>query len=247
MTTLNQRMFQRRDTTADWTAADPILGAGELAVELDDVDGEVIGVRVGDGTNHWSDLIELVATATSYDDRIETLEAVELNVLDFGALGDGSTDDSAAVTAALTAMPSTGGTLVFPPQKTYRLGNVTLPERQNVKIIGSPSAVLKKNANGPMFTVPGGGWSNHLTFEGVAIDGNGANYTGVGISITGGGYVKFRGGRIMDTASHCVDYTVDGAGQQGGIESTILSVYHGGRGEASATVGCIKLPNDITQ
>jgi hypothetical protein len=36
-----------------------------------------------------------------------------LDVIDFGARGDGTTDDAAAIAAAYAAVPSTGGTLVF--------------------------------------------------------------------------------------------------------------------------------------
>lgn len=37
-----------------------------------------------------------------------------LNILDFGGKADGSTDNTAALTAALAALPSTGGTIFFP-------------------------------------------------------------------------------------------------------------------------------------
>lgn len=45
------RMQQRRGTAAQWTAADPILAAGEIGFETDT--GEF---RLGDGVNQWSDL-----------------------------------------------------------------------------------------------------------------------------------------------------------------------------------------------
>jgi hypothetical protein len=52
----------------------------------------------------------------------------EYNVLSYGAVGDGNTDDTAAFDAALQAAAATnrGGT-VYVPFGTYRLGNVTFP------------------------------------------------------------------------------------------------------------------------
>jgi len=45
------RMQQRRGTAAQWTAADPILAAGEIGFESDT--GQF---KIGDGINHWEDL-----------------------------------------------------------------------------------------------------------------------------------------------------------------------------------------------
>lgn len=45
------RMQQRRGTASQWTAADPVLGAGEIGFETDT--GEF---RVGDGVSLWSEL-----------------------------------------------------------------------------------------------------------------------------------------------------------------------------------------------
>ncbi len=45
------RMQQRRGTAAQWTAADPILAAGEIGFESDT--GQF---KIGDGVNHWDDI-----------------------------------------------------------------------------------------------------------------------------------------------------------------------------------------------
>jgi hypothetical protein len=41
----------RRDTAADWTTADPILGAGELGIETD-----TNRIKIGDGATEWTGL-----------------------------------------------------------------------------------------------------------------------------------------------------------------------------------------------
>lgn len=45
------RMLQRRGTTAQWTAANPVLGAGEIG--FDTTTGDF---KIGDGSNRWLDL-----------------------------------------------------------------------------------------------------------------------------------------------------------------------------------------------
>ena len=54
-----QRMWQRRDTPANWTAENPILAAAEIGVEIDPtVDPELVPVKckIGNGATRWVDL-----------------------------------------------------------------------------------------------------------------------------------------------------------------------------------------------
>lgn len=47
-----QRMWQRRDSAANWTSVNPVMAAGEIGVEL----GSPIKVKVGDGVTAWTGL-----------------------------------------------------------------------------------------------------------------------------------------------------------------------------------------------
>src|SRR5689334_3822461 len=62
-----------------------------------------------------------------------------LDVRSFGATGDGVTDDSAAVQAALDAVPVSGGTVVF-PNGQYKLRS--LKPKANTTIHASDGAIL---------------------------------------------------------------------------------------------------------
>jgi len=54
------RMQQRRGTAATWTAADPILAAGEIGFEID-----TNKFKIGDGSNRWAQLTYFTADAAA--------------------------------------------------------------------------------------------------------------------------------------------------------------------------------------
>jgi len=60
---------------------------------------------------------------------ITTLNPMVFNVLDYGAKGDGVTDDTAAIQAADTAAAVNGGTVVFFPGTYIQSGDVTTSAR----------------------------------------------------------------------------------------------------------------------
>lgn len=49
-----QRMWQRRDTAANWTSVNPVLAAGEIGFQIDA--GQPTKMKVGDGTAAWNSL-----------------------------------------------------------------------------------------------------------------------------------------------------------------------------------------------
>jgi Pectate lyase superfamily protein len=59
---------------------------------------------------------------------------------DFGAVGDGVADDTAAIRAAINAIPSTepapvGGTVYFPPKK-YRITSTITTDKWGIRLLG---------------------------------------------------------------------------------------------------------------
>jgi hypothetical protein len=53
MSTLSQRIKHRRDTSANWTAGNPVLAAGELGIEID---AASLRGKYGDGIAAWNSL-----------------------------------------------------------------------------------------------------------------------------------------------------------------------------------------------
>lgn len=98
----------------------------------------------------------------------------------FGAAGNGTTDDSAALQAALTACSVAGGGVVrLGAHKTYLLGT-TLTVGSNTTVVGAGrSSVLKAKASTSVTCLKVTG--SHVSISDLAIDGNKANVTALGV------------------------------------------------------------------
>lgn len=81
-------------------------------------------------------------TATGNKIGIHSLLGDVYNVVDFGAVGDGATDDSTAILAAYAAIPATGGVVQFEPGKTYRTTQRWNVLKPNVTIEGNGADLL---------------------------------------------------------------------------------------------------------
>jgi hypothetical protein len=105
-----------------------------------------------------------------------------LNVKDYGALGDGSTNDTAAINAAIAALTA-GGTLWFPRGRYMTDGGHTI-STPSVRLLGpsgraqtyntSAQLYLRNGANATMLTVA----TNQVTVRDLALYGNYNNQSG---------------------------------------------------------------------
>jgi len=88
------------------------------------------------------------------------INGVPVNVRDFGAVGDGVTDDTAAFQAAIDSLPVVndpeydliGGGTVYVPIGTYRVSNIKLTSRQSLVGDGYASVIKQTVASGAMIT-----------------------------------------------------------------------------------------------
>lgn len=83
-----------------------------------------------------------------------------VNVADFGAVGDGVTDDTAAINAAIAAVTATGGGTVFFSAKNYKVTTINL--RSNIYLQGQGS---RKRAGGDMTMLTGTAGSNVIEID----------------------------------------------------------------------------------
>jgi hypothetical protein len=147
-------------------------------------------------------------TPVANNDRADVTVALNVglvSVKDFGAKGDGVTDDTAAF---VRAMAGASGRGIFLPKGTYLVNNLTISQggTRFVALAGYNGVQIQKNADGPMFIVT----ATEVEFHNVVIDGVGATYTGVGFDVQSSEF-RYIGGKIWHTASYCVDFTVNDA------------------------------------
>lgn len=109
-----------------------------------------------------------------------------VNVKDFGAKGDGVTDDKVAILAAIASLAATGGVVYFPPGTYLTSGTLTLTA--GVYLVGSGMAdqgagfgtTIKKKENMLLVDISGTKTANHLKFGGIRdmiLDGGGKTGT----------------------------------------------------------------------
>jgi polygalacturonase len=102
------------------------------------------------------------------------------NVKDFGATGDGSTDDTTAINLALTALEAQGGgRLIFAAPATYIVSGTGFVLSGNTEIeIPSGASIKIKNSNNATTKIfSATSISNVRIFGGGSIDGNESNQT----------------------------------------------------------------------
>ena len=92
-----------------------------------------------------------------------------VSVKDFGAVGDGVADDTAAIQAAINAIPA-GGSLIFEPTKTYNVSvlNVT---NKSIYMVGFGATLNCTGSFGAIYKTDHG---NKLIVEGLSFTGSGA-------------------------------------------------------------------------
>lgn len=114
-----------------------------------------------------------------------------VSVKDFGVVGDGVTDDTAAIQAAIDTQED-----VFFPEGNYRAVGIVLDNNQQ-RIFSIATVLITKNGNGTVFS----GSGNDVRIEGISVRGDvdvalSAGYTGDNISMTGERFQFVRGGSM---------------------------------------------------
>jgi hypothetical protein len=119
-----------------------------------------------------------MTTTTNIPPTVNELTAASpaaANVMTFGAVGDGSTNDIIAITAAIASLPSSGGTIYF-PSGSYRINTtISLPDKSCVlDFAGGASISLGSNAISAL-TIPNTITGNRrYVVRGGRIFGNGS-------------------------------------------------------------------------
>ena len=131
---------------------------------------EIIAARGGEPT--------LSARLDKEQQEVTTkLADIAINVNTFGAKGDGVTDDTAAIQAAINSLTS-GGTLIFSPDLTYVVRKLSAKSNITMNLNGS---TLKQKSTVPIYTnvldIGENGLIKNFKIMNGKIDGNKSNQT----------------------------------------------------------------------
>lgn len=83
--------------------------------------------------------------------NVEAKLAQIINVLDFGAVGDGIADDTAAIQAAIDALPNDGGTVYFPAGRFKVTSTIEVGDGSNSAASAKNCIKLQGEGMGPYF------------------------------------------------------------------------------------------------
>jgi len=142
-----------------------------------------------------------------------------VNVKDFGATGNGSTNDTSAIQNAIAAL-SSGATLVFPCGTYLTTSQLTI-SRSNITIDGSGCATIRNTSSGTIMVIGGSGNGNPNYGSAVALSST-ANELATSFSTTSslgvsaGDYVRLQQGG-KDSSNGSGDTGCDPSGCRGEV------------------------------
>lgn len=166
----NKATFSLSGTTVTFTEAPPLNSQIEFVI------GDALLSTAGNATG-----IDFTQQGTGAITRTVANKLYEsVSVKDFGATGDGVTDDTVAIQAALTSL-SGGGQLIF-PSGTYLVSGQLTIAGSDLIVSGNGDATIKlKNGNysglANLYMFFGAEDMDNIHFDNLIFDGNRANVT----------------------------------------------------------------------
>ncbi len=155
-------------------------------------------------------------TSTGDTNYLVTADLRWFSVRDYGALGDGSNDDSTAINAAITA--AAGGGIVFFPPGTYRCAASVTLSADNIILMGCGASSIIKAANSlnaDLVKTPTAATSirNFCGITNLQLDGNRANQSsGHVVHFYGTRYCFLDRCKIVNAFDHALSLDGDGTG-----------------------------------
>jgi hypothetical protein len=131
---------------------------------------EVMVTTAMNSANMSSDIVSYTPSgAGAVITTVQTKLRETVSVKDFGAVGDGVTDDTVAVTAFLTSVISTGETGII-PEGIYLVGTISLVAGSGFNLIGS--GTIKATGSNRLNMLVFSGTVGTINIDGITIDGN---------------------------------------------------------------------------
>jgi parallel beta-helix repeat protein len=168
---------------------------GQLDAALTDQDDRIDAIVAAAGDDN-AEIVDARDGETTLRTRLDMMEEGIFNVLRYGAVADGATDDLAAFQAAAAAVLAAGGGTLLIPAGTYKVAvdmathNIQVPSNCTVYMRGATinATVYTGQATYTVFAISGATISNvHLIGGTLNLDrtsGSLSGETGMGIRIT---------------------------------------------------------------
>lgn len=164
--------------TLDISASNVTISTAGAAL-IDDASATAQIATLGLSASGGSNNIGFLQSGTGAVARtVQSKERDTVSVKDFGAVGDGVTNDTTAVQAAINAVVSAGGGSVYFPAGTY-LCNVTVNSVYSVVLYGDGSASVIKGITNNEFAVKFEGLFGRCGLENIKVAGTSKNTHGV--------------------------------------------------------------------
>jgi parallel beta-helix repeat protein len=175
--TVSTKTLAQLESEADNAAASASAAASAAAAASASA-GSAAGSAVAAATSAAAAAAPILAEGGTAARTVSARFGDALNVKDFGARGDGVTDDTAAIQAALDFVLATNRRIAI-PSGTYTVGALTISYAMELRLDKGATLKLKTGANANLLTVA----ASDVTIRGGTLDGNKANQTANGIAI----------------------------------------------------------------
>jgi hypothetical protein len=217
--------------TVSGTASDAV-GVSSVQVQIDggtfspasgttnwtfDLDTTALSNTAHTLTARATDTAGLTATSTVTVNVSNSGSTV--NVTSYGATGNGSTDDTAAINNAIAAL-SSGSTLFF-PCGTYKTSSQLTLNISNVTLDGGSCAVLHNTSSGAVMVIGGSGngnpnYSPAVALSAIANELNTSFSTVSSLGVAAGDYIRLQQGG-KDSSNGSGDTGCDPSGCRGEV------------------------------
>ena len=213
------------------TLSGPIALAGNATSALHAVPLQQLSAATAGGPFLPLTPSPITATGSTTSRSLQDRAAEALNVKDFGAIGDGTADDTAAFLAAAAAVPASGA-CIYVPSGTFMVGSAVLL-KANTHLRGNgPQATTIKMKNGSNVAGLIGNAVNGASFISVSdltVDGNKANNgagTSQGINMVQVSQVTLRNVEVANVNGHGVTISGNGVNTTRGAHVSRVYVHH---------------------
>lgn len=145
------------------------------------------------------------ATHQDVQDAVTVLRNAAANAFHYGAAGNGTTDDTTAIQAAINSLPEGGGTVVL-PRGTFKVTSPLVYAR-GVRFLGAGMLATTVDYSGGSSGTYcfqhnmgiGDQWPGRVVFEDFTIQGNATGSLGVGATVNGIDCSDSNAGTLVNT------------------------------------------------